>query len=345
MPAIPDDMQKPTISIIIPVGNKSVYLGEVLEGISDQTVEPNEVIVVDDRVTDSSLAPIWRTDLPVRIVSTTEERYGVSSARNIGADTATGDILVFIDSDVIMPENALEQIVVDLKHSDGVIGIQARQCGFYNFASIYKNQWMRYTYLRQKSPVSLFYTSLAGIKRDAFIKSGGFNEEYQSPSIEDTVYGNKLATMGFRIHIDKRIEYIHKKHYGIVDVMKTDYRRSRDLTIYFVGSFKNAKRPGTSVPVQSFMALPASLAGLSSILFSVFYGSITYLLTGLGLLIITSIVSLDFTLHIRKEEGLKKAILSSIFIIADMLSSSLGVVGGIIMGITRCYLHRNRRFR
>ena len=54
----------------------------------------------------------------------------------------------------------------------------ARRCGTRNLASQYKNLWMRWTYLRQTGDVPLFYTTAAAIRREAFLRVGGFDAGY-----------------------------------------------------------------------------------------------------------------------------------------------------------------------
>jgi len=322
-------MQEYKISVIIPVGNGAIYLGEVLNALSQQTQKPFEVVIVDDRVTDSSLKSVQKTELPIKLIKTTEDRYGVSSARNIGAENARGDVIVFIDSDVILNPDALYRIAEAIKHYDGVIGVQSKDCGFNNISSRYKNQWMRWTYIRLKSPVSLFYTSFAVIKRELFIKTGGFDEMYKSPSIEDTAFGNKLSSLGFKIHIDKQLEYIHKRRYNLIDILKTDFGRSRDLTYYFLKNINVRKKFKTSVPIKTFVVLPIAIIGVCYISVFVFTGIKILAILGFSLLTFIPIIYIDFIKHISIEDGCKTALLSSVIIIFDMFISSIGAVAGL----------------
>ena len=69
---------------------------------------------------------------------------------------------------------------------DGLCGVQAAQMRYTNIASQYKNLWMRWTYLRQTGDVPLFYTTAAAIRREAFLRVGGFDQGYATPNVEDT---------------------------------------------------------------------------------------------------------------------------------------------------------------
>lgn len=84
-------------SIIIPNYNKEKYIKECLDSIFDQTIERNsyEVIVIDDGSTDNSLSIIKEYD--VKLLKTNRKRAG--GARNLGLDNASGEYVIFIDSD------------------------------------------------------------------------------------------------------------------------------------------------------------------------------------------------------------------------------------------------------
>ncbi|HUR45507.1 MAG TPA: glycosyltransferase [Candidatus Saccharimonadales bacterium] len=103
---IPKPVLGPMISIIIPAHNEEAYLGQTLEGLQDQIYPNYEVIVVANGCTDRT-CEIARhrchrlLDVPER---------GLSRARNLGAEAARGDILVFLDADTVLDKNALERI-------------------------------------------------------------------------------------------------------------------------------------------------------------------------------------------------------------------------------------------
>lgn len=90
----------PAVSIIIPLFNKSKYIGETLSGILSQSFKDYEIIVVDDGSTDNGLQivqEIAKNDERVKVYST--ENQGVSCARNYGLTLAMGKWVWFIDAD------------------------------------------------------------------------------------------------------------------------------------------------------------------------------------------------------------------------------------------------------
>jgi glycosyltransferase involved in cell wall biosynthesis len=98
----------PLVSIIVPNYNYARTLRLCLRAIRAQTYEPLEVLVVDDCSTDNS-AQIARS-MGVRVVRT-PHNAGVAAARNLGAEHAGGEILIFVDSDVAMNPDAVANAV------------------------------------------------------------------------------------------------------------------------------------------------------------------------------------------------------------------------------------------
>jgi glycosyltransferase involved in cell wall biosynthesis len=97
-----------TLSIVIPVYNEQDHIKACLDAIKLQTVQPFEVVVVDNNSTDKT-ADIARQYSFVRIVR--EEKQGIVFARDAGFDAARGDIIGRIDGDSIIPHDWVEQVL------------------------------------------------------------------------------------------------------------------------------------------------------------------------------------------------------------------------------------------
>ena len=97
-------------SIIVPVYNVEKEIRECLDSFKNQTFGDFEVLLVDDRGTDSSIDIVREyanEDSRFKIL-THEKNSGVSAARNTGLDAAQGEIIMFVDSDDWLENNALE---------------------------------------------------------------------------------------------------------------------------------------------------------------------------------------------------------------------------------------------
>lgn len=96
-----------TLSVIIPAYNEERHLAACLDSLAAQTVQPFEVIVVDNNSTDNT-TKIARSYPFVRVVK--EKKQGIVYARDAGFNAAHGDIIGRIDSDSILPPNWVEFI-------------------------------------------------------------------------------------------------------------------------------------------------------------------------------------------------------------------------------------------
>ncbi len=99
------------ISVIIPVFNEETVIRECLQSLFEQSVEPQEIIIVDDGSTDSTIEKIQelqKTNKNVWILS--QKHQGPGLARNFGAKNATGEILVFVDADVTFDSSFIKKL-------------------------------------------------------------------------------------------------------------------------------------------------------------------------------------------------------------------------------------------
>ena len=255
----------PMISVVIPVYNAERTLAECLTWVFRSDFESFEVIMVDDGSTDRSGA--IAASFPVRVVPTSG-RLGPAMARNIGAKEAHGEVLFFIDSDVMLREASLSCLAEAFEDEtvDALCGVQTAEMRHQNLASQYKNLWMRWTYLRQTGEVPLFYTTAAAIRRAAFERVGGFDEGYATPNVEDTAFGQKLARVGMSVRVLAPLEVEHVKHYSLYGMLRTDFMRAVSLTRLKLRHPGDLGDNNTSVP-GSYIA-SVGLTGLA-VLFGV----------------------------------------------------------------------------
>jgi glycosyltransferase involved in cell wall biosynthesis len=107
------------VSVVLPVYNRSTYVGEAIESVLAQTLPPDELIVVDDGSTDDSLAVVESFARPCLYVIR-QENAGIGAARNRGLGAATGELIAFIDSDDLWERDKLEIQVRALLERDEV---------------------------------------------------------------------------------------------------------------------------------------------------------------------------------------------------------------------------------
>lgn len=107
------------ISVIIPCHNAESYLGQTIGSVLEQSRPAHEIIVVDDRSTDSSLEVARRFGDRIRLVTAQFGR--AAKTRNYGFTFATGDAVMFLDADDVLGPTVLEGLVRELEAcADGV---------------------------------------------------------------------------------------------------------------------------------------------------------------------------------------------------------------------------------
>ena len=110
------------VSIIIPVYNAEKYLRECLDSVLTQSFDCFELLLINDGASDLSgkiCDEYAEKDPRVKVLH--KENGGVSFARNMGIDKASGNLIVFIDSDDFVEPNFLENLLSDATNSDLVI--------------------------------------------------------------------------------------------------------------------------------------------------------------------------------------------------------------------------------
>lgn len=105
-------MEKPLVSIVIPVYNAAPHLAACIESVRKQTYENIEILLVNDGSKDVSL-PICRMygDIDPRIRVMDQENSGVSATRNAAIDRARGEYLQFVDADDRVAMEATQLLV------------------------------------------------------------------------------------------------------------------------------------------------------------------------------------------------------------------------------------------
>lgn len=97
----------PRVSVVIPTYNRAALLARAIDSVVSQTVEPLEILVVDDGSTDDTKTLIRERYPQIRYLA--QENRGVSAARNRGIAESQGELIAFLDSDDAWVESKLEK--------------------------------------------------------------------------------------------------------------------------------------------------------------------------------------------------------------------------------------------
>lgn len=208
------------ISIIIPVCNGGKTIGRCLESIFKSTYPSYECIVVDDHSNDDTLKIV--EPFNARIIKL-DGHKGAAYARNRGAEAARGDIILFIDADVMIYPDCLDRVVGLFEENPGIsalFGNYDDQPDGSNFLSQYKNLFHHYIHQTSREDASTFWTACGAIKKDVFFEVGEFNEKTRM--MEDIELGYKLKAKNYKIHLDKQLFVKHLKRYSFSYLLKSD---------------------------------------------------------------------------------------------------------------------------
>jgi hypothetical protein len=193
------------LSAIIPATDGPAHVQRVIAAIRAAEEPPDELIVVDE-------AP-----LP-----------GPAAARNAGAARADGDILVFLDSDVVPHGDAFRRIreafTVDASLT-AIFGSYDDTPEAPGTVSAFRNLLHHFVHQQSAGIATTFWAGLGAIRKDAFAASGGFDaERYRAPSIEDIELGMRLAATGARMRLDADLRGTHLKRWTLGSMLRTDLR-------------------------------------------------------------------------------------------------------------------------
>lgn len=213
-------LNNPTVSVIIPVLNGSEHVRTCLKAIFVSGYRDFECIVVDDGSQDDTLSII--KEFQVKVV-TLPNTHGQSYARNRGVEVSRGRILLFVDADVVIRSDTITRVVEAFEKRptiDALFGSYDEEPGAPNFFSQYKNLFHHYVHQHAKEEATTFWCGCGAIKRETFIKVGGFNAKLMA--IEDIELGYRLKTRHYNIHLNKDIQVKHLKRYSFFGLLKSD---------------------------------------------------------------------------------------------------------------------------
>ena len=210
------------LSVIIPVYNGGEKFRRCLLSLKESHSPPIEVIVVADGDTDDS----WRLakEFGTQVFRFAASR-GPARARNFGAARARGDVLFFVDADVMVPPDAIERVLGYFTREPemhALFGSYDDQPAEPNFLSQYRNLLHHYVHQRAREDASTFWGACGAIRREVFLSAGGFDERYTRPSVEDIELGYRLRKAGARIRLCKSLQVKHLKRWNIVSMLQAD---------------------------------------------------------------------------------------------------------------------------
>lgn len=197
-------------SVIIPVYNDK-KIAQCLKGILANNFKNLEITAVDNNSSDPEIKKIIQ-QYPVKYLL--ETKAGSYAARNAGAKNASGDILIFLDSDCQIAEDYFQNIQLAFK--ENIDGLMGRISGINKnkIATCEQKFYEEITgaFLTREKYLSRIDTRNFAIKKEVFNKLGGFNEKLK--------YGGDME-LGSRLH-EKKYKIIYANNIVVQHANETD---------------------------------------------------------------------------------------------------------------------------
>ncbi len=208
------------VSVVVPAYDNAAGLEECLRALAPGGA--HEIIVVDDGSTDGTGAVAARLGAKVLRL---ERNSGAGAARNYGARQATGDVLLFVDSDVVArPDTVAHVTRVFEEHPDvaAVFGSYDAAPRAPGLVSQFRNLLHHFVHQQGDREASTFWAGCGAVRRAVFEESGGFDTGRYTRAIEDIELGYRLRDAGHRILLDKDLEVTHLKRWTLASFLRTD---------------------------------------------------------------------------------------------------------------------------
>lgn len=216
-------------SVIIPVYNRPKEVDDLLISLNQQTFKDFEIIIVEDGSTDDCkhIVDLYASSLDIRYFF--KENSGPGDSRNFGMAKASGQYLMFFDSDCIIPPNYFEKVEqhLSVNHLDAFGGPDSADASFttiqkainYAMTSILTTGGIR----GKKNQLDTYQPRSfnMGISRAVYEKVGGFRDIHPG---EDPDLSYRIMEAGFKVGLIENAFVYHKRRIDFQKFVKQVYK-------------------------------------------------------------------------------------------------------------------------
>lgn len=244
------------MTVIVPSYNSARTIRLCVGSVAGQTYAPIETIVVDDASTDGSAG---LAESQGATVLRTAVNSGQSTARNLGAEHARGEILFFLDSDVALAPDSVAAAVAALRSSPRLGAI----CGVLGPESLvsrttvaqYRALQMYHWWLAREGAMAGLHTALCAMRAEVFREIGPFDPTLRHTEAPE--YGRRLAAR-YEVRSTAAIAGVHDHDATLRRLLPKVFQRARATML----DWRGREVPGVAGPrvVASGLLLAAVLA-------------------------------------------------------------------------------------
>jgi cellulose synthase/poly-beta-1,6-N-acetylglucosamine synthase-like glycosyltransferase len=252
----------PSVTVVVPAFNASATLLRCLDALNQQTYPEGlrTVVVVDDGSTDTTRQIAAAAGVQVLAQS----NKGAAAARNLGAQEAKSDIILFTDSDCIPYDDWMAEMIAPFS-DPRVAGTK----GFYrtNQSSL-TARFVQAEYeikcrgLRLKDSIDFIDTYSAGYRREIFNENGGFDTSYKGATAEDVEFSYRLAAKGCRLVAARGAYVLHRHPERVRDYFRKKCRYAYYRAVTWQKHPEKAVKDSYTPHTQKFEVLLSPLLAL-----------------------------------------------------------------------------------
>jgi GT2 family glycosyltransferase len=189
------------LTVVVPATDNPPTLQRCVDALAAAAAGPDELIVVD------------RAPAP-----------GFAAARRAGVAAARGDVLAFVDSDVVVHADAFVRLRAAFESDPSLAAV----FGSYDdtpeapgIVSRFRNLLHHHVHQSSAGPIASFWGGLGAVRRDALDAVGGFDPAERW--LDDVDLGMRLAAAGFRVELRPDIQGTHLKRWTLCSMIWTDF--------------------------------------------------------------------------------------------------------------------------
>lgn len=320
-------MKKPRASIVIPAYNSGGTIGECLRVLKSQSMKPLEVIVVDDGSRDNTIREAKR--FGVKVLA--QKHAGPAAARNRGARAAKGDVIIFTDADCVPERNWIKEMLSPF--GDGKIaGVQgsyktSQKSPVARFVQLEIED--RYRRMWKRPSIDFIGSYSAAYRRELFLKSGGFDENFPEASGEDPELSFRLSKTGYKMAFNPRAIVHHRHPDNLGKYLKQKFGRARWRVLLY------RKHPGKAVSESYTPQILKVQIGLFYLFILFFISSPLYPVSAyiaVSLLVLLFLTTIPFSIRAGRLEK-RLGFISPFMLVLRSVVFSMGLLYGILKSI------------
>ena len=333
--------ETPFVSIVVPMYNEEKIVGECIKALLNQSYPSDryEVIVVSDGCNDNSEEVIRNfitseNKLDIKLLR--QQNQGAAAARNFGAKSSRGTIVLFIDADCIADYRWIEEMIKPFSKNN-VVGVQ----GAYKtkqkeiVAKLAQIEFEeRFKKLQQTENVDFVGSFSAAYKREVFEKFKGFNTKFVMNEDVDLAY--RISSDGYKLYFNLDAVVYHLHPESLLKYIRVKFWRGFWRTILyrrFRGkAIKDSYTP-INLKIQTLLVFPIVLISLFSLIIR------DLVILNMGLVTISTISMTGFILSAMRE----KATLG-LYAIIFLWVRAIAIGGGVLYAMLTVVIKRNYSF-